>query len=99
MLWRALRLYLDPFARLKSVATDPDALAWNRRHRGLLLDYVRRWGVIALVLVGALGPLAALARVQPAVVVPVGALELGFCGAVCMVLLTIGVYVVLGMDD
>ena len=97
MLWR-LRLYLDPFVLFKSIAVEKDALAYNRRHRRLLLPYARRWATIALACAAGLFPLAALARTDPMLCVPVLGLELGFSGAVCMLLLSIAVYVILGLD-
>ena len=93
-----LRLYLDPFALFKSIAVEGDALEYNRHHRQLLLPYVRRWAAIALACAAGLFPLGALARADPLLCVPVLGLELGFSSAVCMLLLSIAVYVVLGLD-
>jgi hypothetical protein len=94
-----LRVYLDPFVLFKSVAADDDALEYNRRHRGRLLSYVKRWTVIALLCALALEPLAALARAEPILCVPIVGLGLGFSSAVCMALLAAAVYVVLGLKD
>ena len=46
-LTRLLRLYLDPFALFKNVSAGPprsqaEALQYNRRHRDMLLAYLRR---------------------------------------------------------
>ena len=98
-LWQRLWLYLDPFAAFKSIAVEPDALEYNRRHRHVLLGYVKRWAMIALACAGAMEPLAALARAEPILCVPILGLEMGFSTAVCMLLLTIAVYVVLGLDE
>jgi hypothetical protein len=99
MFWRRLRLYLDPFALFKSVAVDDDALEYNRRHRDLLLAYAKRWAMIALGCAGLLEPLAAAARVEPILCVPILGLELGLSTAVCVLLLAIAVYFVLGLED
>jgi hypothetical protein len=95
---RLLRLYFDPFALFKSIAAEPDALEYNRRHRAILLTYVRRWATIAVLCAGGMAPLGAMARAEPILVIPTIGLELGFSSAVCMLLLSVAVYVVLGLD-
>ena len=100
--WRLLRLYLDPFALFKSVTVgtrwaQAQALSYNRRQRGILLTYVRRWAVIALASALSVGPLGALAATQPVLLVPILGLELAFTLAVCAVSLSLAVYVVLGI--
>jgi len=95
---RQLRLYLDPFVLFKSLGREANALDYNRRHRALLLPYVRRWAMIALGCAGGLFPLGAAARVEPKLCVPLLGLELGFSTAVCVLLLSVAVYVVLGLD-
>lgn len=99
MVWRLLRRYLDPFVLLQSIAAEPNALEYNRRHRGILLIYARRWAAIAAVCASVMFPLAALARTQPLLCVPILGLELGFSTAVCVLLLALAVYVVLGLRD
>ena len=96
---RQLRLYLDPFVPFRSIAHEADALDYNRRHRGMLLPYARRWAMIALACAGGLFPLGAAARVEPMLCLPVLGLELGFSTAVCVLLLALAVYVVLGLQD
>ena len=96
---QGLRRYLDPFADFKSLAADPDALQYNRRHRGRLLTYAKRWAVIALLCALAMEPLAALARTDPILCLPIMGLGLGFSASVCMLLLATAVYVVLGLED
>lgn len=99
MLWRLVRLYFDPFALFKSIAAEPNALDYNRRHRGMLLTYARRWAAIAAVCAGGMFPLGALARTDSALCLPILGLELGFSAAVCMLLLSVAVYLVLGVRD
>ena len=99
MVWRRLRLYLDPFAPFKRVTVEADALEYNRRHRGVLLAYARRWAIIGLVCALGMEPLAALARAEPILCVPILGLELGFSTAVCMLLLALAVYIVLGFES
>jgi hypothetical protein len=102
--WQLLRLYLDPFALFKNVTTgtrwaQAQALQYNRRHRRILLAYVRRWALIGLACIGSLLPLAAVARSEPVLLVPIVGLELGFSTSVCVLLLALAVYVLLGMED
>jgi hypothetical protein len=99
MFWRLVRLYLDPFALFKSVTAEPNALDYNRRHRSMLLTYARRWAAIAAMCAGGMFPLGALARTDPALCLPILGLGLGFSGAVCMLLLSAAVYLVLGIAD
>jgi len=102
--WRLLRLYLDPFALFKNVTTgtrwaQAQALQYNRRHRSILLAYVRRWALIGLACIASLLPLAAVARSEPVLLVPIVGLELGFSTSVCVLLLALAVYVLLGIED
>ena len=99
MFWRLLRLYLDPFALFKSIAEEADALEYNRRHRGLLLGYAKRWAMIGLACAGVMEPLAAAASADSILYAPVLGLELGFSASFCMLVLSVAVYVVLGLDD
>ena len=102
--WRTLRLYLDPFVSFKSITIGPpaaraEALQYNRRHRGILLAYAVRWAAIALACAGGMAPLGALARAEPILCIPVLGLELGFSAAVCILLVSVAVYLVLGLED
>ncbi len=99
-----LRLYLDPFALFRSITVgdaraQEQALQYNRRHRRILLAYARRWAMIAIACIAAAAPLGALARTDPVLAVPVIGLELGFSLAVCVLLLALAVYVLLGLDE
>lgn len=99
-----LRLYLDPFALFRSVTVgDPraqeQALQYNRSHRRILLSYARRWAMIAITCIASAAPLGALAGSDPVLAVPLIGLELGFSVAVCVLLLALAVYVLLGFDD
>jgi hypothetical protein len=96
---RSLWLYLDPFALFKRISVDADALEYNRRHRDLLLLYAKRWAAIALGCLAGMEPMAPLARVEPFLCVPLLGLEIGFSTAVCVFLLALAVYVVLGLED
>jgi hypothetical protein len=48
--------------------------------------------------IAGMAALGALAHAEPVLYIPVLGLELGFSTAVCMVLLSVAVYVVLGLD-
>jgi hypothetical protein len=98
MFWQRLRLYLDPFVLFKSIAAEPDALEYNRRNRGMLLSYVKRWTMIGLACAAGLEPMGPLARTEPLLCVPILGLEMGFSAAVCVVLLALSVYFVLGLE-
>jgi hypothetical protein len=95
---RLMRLYLDPFALFKSLASGPEALRYNRQQRRMLLAYVRRWALIALVCLTAFARFAALARGQPLLWIPLAALEVGFSSALCLSFLSIAAYIVLGLE-
>jgi hypothetical protein len=101
---RALRLYLDPFALFKNVnagsgPAQRQALAYNRSHRGMLLAYAKRWALIGIACIAALLALSSYARAEPALLVPMLGLEIGFTTAVVSLLLSLAVYVVLGIDN
>ena len=99
-----LRLYLDPFVLFKNVTVGPpaarfEALRHNRRHRAILLTYARRWAAIALLCVCAMAALGAAVRGAPILCIPILGLELGFSAAVFILLVSVAVYVVLGLED
>src|SRR5690349_10350239 len=97
-------LYLNPFALFKNVTVGPprsqaEALRWNRRHRGMLVAYLRRWSAIAIACLFSGLPFAALARTDPVLVVPFVGLELGFSFAFCVLIVSGAVYFVLGIES
>src|SRR3954454_13351359 len=96
---RRLRLYLDPFAPFKSIAMEADGLEYNRRHRAVLLVYARRWAAIALACACVMEPIGPLSRTEPFLCAPILGLEMAFSTAVCVLLLALAVYVVLGLED
>ena len=100
LLW----LYLNPFALFKNVTvgsprSQAEALRYNRRNRGMLLAYVRRWTAIAIACLFSGLPFGAWARSDPVLVLPFVGLELGFALAVCMLLVAAAVYFVLGLES
>jgi hypothetical protein len=101
-LGRQLLLYLDPFALFKDASRGPAwmrerALAYNRAMRWMLLAYVRRWMVIAGVLLVGVAPAEALAAERTlATVLPAAASAVGFCVAATVALFTLAVYLLLG---
>ncbi|HZQ75352.1 MAG TPA: hypothetical protein VFB08_20755 [Burkholderiales bacterium] len=103
-LWQLVRLYLDPFALFKNASAgtpgaQAEALDYNRRHRRILLAYAWRWLVIGGGCLGGMSLLAALARAEPVLIVPIVGLEIGFSAAVCALLLSLAVYVLLGLHE
>ena len=95
---RLMRLYLDPFALFKPLASGPDALRYNRQQRRMLLAFVRRWALIALVCLSAFVRFAALARAQPLLWIPLAALEVGFSSGLCLSFLSLATYIVLALE-
>ncbi len=101
-LGRQLLLYLDPFALFKDASRGPAwmrerALAYNRTMRWMLLAYIRRWMVIAALLLLGIAPAEALAAERTLVIVlPAAASAVGFCVAVTVALFTLAVYLLLG---
>ena len=101
---RSLRLYLDPFALFKNINIGPAAarnaaLRYNRRHRAILLTYVRRWAAVAVLCASGMAPLGAAAQAEPILCIPILGLEVGFSAAVFMLLVSVAVYFVLGLED
>jgi len=97
-LWQLLRLYLDPFCLFKSISAGDGALGYNRRHRHMLLVYMLRWTLIGVLCATGMVPLVALAAKEPVLVVPIIGLELGFSAGLFLALLSLGVYIALGLD-
>src|SRR5689334_5036878 len=98
-----LRLYLDPLAPFKNINVGSArrraaALRYNVRSRGALLSYARRWAVIAAACLASVNPLASAAAADPVLCVPFVGVELGFSLAVCALLVSIAVYVLLGIE-
>jgi hypothetical protein len=99
---RQLLLYLNPFALFKDASNGPAwmrerALAYNRAMRWMLLPYIRRWAVIAVVLLLAIAPAEALAAERSlAVVLPAAAAAVGFCIAFTVAVVSLAVYLLLG---
>ena len=103
-LLQLVRLYLDPLALFKcvtvgSAAERAAARRYNREHRGVLLQYLRRWTVIALGCLASVNPLASAAGADPVLCVPFVGVELGFAVAVCAIGISAAVYIVLGIDQ
>ena len=82
----------------KRLTAGPAALQYNRRHRRILLIYLRRWAVIGSACLAGMAPLTARAATAPVLYVPIIGLEVGFCVAACMAFLILGAYVVLGLE-
>jgi hypothetical protein len=100
---KVLRLYLDPFALFKNVnagdaAAQAGAAEYNRRHRRMLLTYARRWSIIAAACMASVAPLVGAAVSEPILCVPFLGLELGFSIGLCSAVLSVAVYVVLGLE-
>ena len=97
--WWLLRLYLDPFALLKSVAQGAEALQYNCRHRRMLLAYVWRWALIAGASLACAWPLCAHARALPILLVPILGLDLVFSAALFCLFASATVYCILWLED
>ena len=85
---RQILLYLDPFALFKDASSGPKparerALSYNRAMRWMLVAYLRRWMVIAVLLFVCIAPAKAVAAV-------------GCCIAVTVLAVIATVYLLLG---
>lgn len=98
---RQVLLYLDPFALFKDASRGSRfarecALSYNRALRWILLAYLRRWVMIALVLFLGITPAEALAGHGPAFLIPAAAFAVGTCVALSVTALIVAVYFLLG---
>jgi len=98
---RQVVLYLDPFALFKDASEGPPparerALSYNRAMRWILVDYIRRWILIASSLFLAIAPAEALAAEVRIFIIPAAAFAVGASIAVTVTLLTFAVYLLLG---
>ena len=98
---RQVLLYLDPFALFKDASRGSRfarecALSYNRAMRWVLLTYLRRWVMIALVLFLGITPAEAMAAHGPAFLIPAAALAVGTCVALAVTAVIVAVYFLLG---
>jgi hypothetical protein len=98
---RQILLYLDPFALFMDASRGPRqvrerALRYNRAMRWMLVPYLRRWGLIAMLLFLGIVPTEALAAQSPIFIIPTAAIALGCCIALAITALTAAVYLLLG---
>jgi hypothetical protein len=94
-------LYLDPFALFKDASHGPApvrerALSYNRAIRWILVDYIRRWILIASSLFLAIAPAEALAAQAKIFIIPAAAFAVGASIAIVVTLLIAAVYLLLG---
>ena len=98
---RQLLLYLDPFALFMDASRGSRqarerALRYNCAMRWVLVPYVRRWALIAMVLFLGIVPGEALAAQSPVFLYPTAAIAAGCCIALTISLFTTAVYLLLG---
>ena len=98
---RQLLIYLDPFALFMDASRGSGpvrrtALRYNRAMRWMLVPYLRRWGLIAMLLFLGIMPTEALAAQSPIFIIPTAAIALGCCIALAITALTAAVYLLLG---
>jgi hypothetical protein len=99
---RQILLYLDPFSLFKDASRGSRfarecALSYNRAMRWILIPYIRRWILIAMVLFLGITPAEAMAAHGPAFVIPAAAFAVGTCIAVTVAAVMVAVYFLLGM--
>ena len=99
---RQILLYLDPFSLFKDASRGSRfarecALSYNRAMRWILIPYIRRWILIAMVLFLGITPAEAMAAHGPAFLIPAAAFAVGTCIAVTVAALMVAVYFLLGM--
>src|SRR4029078_3585428 len=95
---KLLRLYLDPGALFKDATRGPvrereRALSNTRRMRGMLLAYVRRWVVIAILFFLGIEPAQAMSCI------PAAACAVSVGIAVTVAFVTISAYFLLGAPE
>jgi len=93
-----VRLYLDPGALFKDATRGPArererALSYNRRMRWMLLAYVRRWVVIAMLFFLGIEPAQAMSCI------PAAACAVSVGIAVTVAFVTIAAYFLLGAPE
>lgn len=98
---RQLKLYLDPFAFFKDVASctgwvRESAMSYNRALRSILLMYVRRWLAIAAAFFLGITSAEALAPHVPLFIIPAAGFGIGCSIAVAVAAWTAAAYVLLG---
>jgi hypothetical protein len=98
---RQILLYLDPFALFMDASRGPRqvrerALRYNRAMRWMLVPYLRRWSLIAMLLFLGIVPTEALAAQSPIFIIPTAAIAVGCCIALAVTALTAAVYLLLG---
>lgn len=99
---RQLLLYLDPFSLFKDASRGSRfarecALSYNRAMRWILIPYIRRWVLIAMVLFLGITPAEAMAAHGPAFLIPAAAFAVGTCVALTVAAVMVAVYFLLGM--
>ena len=99
---RQILLYLDPFSLFKDASRGSRfarecALSYNRAMRWILIPYIRRWILIAMLLFLGITPAEAMAAHGPAFLIPAAAFAVGTCIAVTVAALMVAVYFLLGM--
>ena len=99
---KQLLLYLDPFSLFKDASRGSRfarecALSYNRAMRWILIPYIRRWILIAMVLFLGITPAEAMAAHGPAFLIPAAAFAVGTCIAVTVAAVMVAVYFLLGM--
>ena len=98
---RQVVLYLDPFALFKDASAGPPparerALSYNRAMRWILVQYIRRWILIASSLFLAIAPAEALAAQAKIFIIPAAAFAVGASIAIVVTLSIAAVYLLLG---
>jgi hypothetical protein len=98
---RQLMLYLDPFAFFKDASAGNPwvreaALRYNRRQRGLLLTYIRRWLSIAIASFLGIASSETLAGHVPLFIIPAAGFGIGFSVALVFAAWISTIYLLLG---
>jgi hypothetical protein len=100
---RQLMLYLDPFAFFKDASAGnawvrEAALRYNRRQRGLLLTYVRRWLLIAVASFLGIASSETLVDHVPLFIIPAAGFGIGFSVALVFAAWIWTIYLLLGSE-
>lgn len=101
---RLLALYLDPFALFKDATRGTDlarrsARSYNRSLRWVLLPYMQRWLLIAVLLYGGVMPAERYTAALPLLKISAAACAVGSCVALAVMVWTAVAYVLLAARE
>lgn len=100
---RQFHLYLNPFLLFKDASHGSRfaracALSYNRAIRAILLRYLRRWGLVTIVLFLGITPAQWIAAHGAESIIPAATLAIGTSLGLAVIAVIAAVYLLLGMQ-